>query len=112
MAHVMFYPQKPLATTRALEYLKFRELPAGQNTIVAIACYSGYNQEDSIILNQSSVDRGYMRSTYYRSYFDEEKSIYYGLREIFEKPTNNNTEGLKRGNYGKIDYDGLISPGS
>ena len=45
-----------------------RELPAGQNTVVAIACYSGYNQEDSLMMNQSSIDRGFFRSMFFRSY--------------------------------------------
>jgi DNA-directed RNA polymerase beta subunit len=60
--------QKPLVTTRAMEYLHFRELPAGHNAIVAIACYSGYNQEDSVMFNQSSIDRGFFRSMFFRSY--------------------------------------------
>jgi RNA polymerase Rpb2, domain 6 len=55
-------------TTRSMEYLHFRELPAGQNTIVAIACYTGYNQEDSVMMNQSSIDRGFFRSIFFRSY--------------------------------------------
>ena len=61
-------PQKPLVTTRAMEHLHFRELPAGHNAIVAIACYSGYNQEDSVMFNQSSIDRGFFRSMFFRSY--------------------------------------------
>ena len=65
---VLYYPQKPLVTTRSMEYLKFRELPAGINAIVAIACYSGYNQEDSLMMNQSSIDRGFFRSIFYRAY--------------------------------------------
>ena len=73
MANILYYPQKPLATTRAMEHLKFRELPAGQNAVVAIACYSGYNQEDSMIMNQSSIDRGLFRSLFFRSYMDLEK---------------------------------------
>jgi DNA-directed RNA polymerase II subunit RPB2 len=68
MAHVLHYPQKPLATTRAMEYMKFRDLPSGINVIVAIACYTGYNQEDSLIMSQSSIDRGLFRSSFFRTY--------------------------------------------
>lgn len=75
LANILFYPQKPLVTTRAMEYLRFRQLPAGQNAVVAIACYSGYNQEDSVIMNQSAIDRGLFRSIYYRSYMDQEKKV-------------------------------------
>ena len=35
---------------------------------MAIACYSGYNQEDSLMMNQSSIDRGFFRSMFFRSY--------------------------------------------
>ncbi|KAK1229035.1 DNA-dependent RNA polymerase II [Marasmius sp. AFHP31] len=54
MANMLDYSQKPLAPTHSMEYLKFRELPVGQNTIVAILCYSGYMQDDSVIMNHSS----------------------------------------------------------
>ncbi|MES1917525.1 MAG: hypothetical protein MHM6MM_009239, partial [Cercozoa sp. M6MM] len=110
MAHVMFYPQKPLVTTRSMQYLHFRELPAGQNVIVAIACYSGYNQEDSLIMGQSSVDRGLFRSTFYRSYRDTENEARTGLKERFTRPTHDTTLAMRRGNYNKLDDDGVIAP--
>ncbi|GJJ09697.1 DNA-dependent RNA polymerase II [Clathrus columnatus] len=112
MANILYYPQKPLATTRSMEYLKFRELPAGQNAIVAILCYSGYNQEDSVIMNQSSIDRGLFRSIYYRSYMDMEKSSGVHQLEEFTKPTRETTLRMKHGTYDKLEEDGLIAPGT
>jgi len=111
MANILYYPQKPLATTRSMEYLKFRELPAGQNAIVAIACYSGYNQEDSVIMNQSSIDRGLFRSLFFRSYTDCEKRVGINIVENFEKPSRNDTLRLKQGTYDKLEADGIIAPG-
>lgn len=111
MANILYYPQKPLATTRLMEYLKFRELPAGQNAIVAIQCYSGYNQEDSMIMNQSLIDRGLFRSLFFRSYMDLEKRQGMKALETFEKPLRLDTLRLKHGTYEKLDDDGLIAPG-
>ena len=111
MANILYYPQKPLATTRSMEFLKFRELPAGQNAIVAIACYSGYNQEDSVIMNQSSIDRGLFRSLFYRAYTDQEKRVGLQVLENFEKPLRVNTLRLKHGTYEKLDDDGIVAPG-
>ena len=54
-----------------MEYLHFRELPSGINATVAIACYSGYNQEDSVIMNQAALDRGMFRSVKLQTYRDE-----------------------------------------
>jgi DNA-directed RNA polymerase II subunit RPB2 len=111
MANILYYPQKPLATTRSMEFLKFRELPAGQNAIVAIACYSGYNQEDSVIMNQSSIDRGLFRSLFYRAYTDQEKTVGTVIMETFEKPMRSETMRIKHGTYDKLDEDGLVNPG-
>lgn len=108
MAHVMFYPQQPLVTTRSMEYMHFSELPAGQNVVVAIAVYSGYNQEDSVIFNQSAVDRGLMRSLFLRTYKYQES----GTEEI-ERPSVNVTARMKQGvRYNKLDPDGLVAPGT
>ncbi|KAG5965106.1 DNA-dependent RNA polymerase II [Claviceps cyperi] len=111
MANILYYPQKPLATTRSMEFLKFRELPAGQNAIVAIACYSGYNQEDSVIMNQSSIDRGLFRSLFFRSYSDQEKKVGLNYTEVFEKPFHQSTLRMKHGTYDKLDEDGIVAPG-
>ncbi|RUS20720.1 hypothetical protein BC937DRAFT_94527 [Endogone sp. FLAS-F59071] len=112
LANILYYPQKPLVTTRSMEYLRFRELPAGQNAIVAILCYSGYNQEDSVIMNQSSIDRGLFRSLFFRSYMDAEKKVGMMVMEEFEKPTRDTTLRLKHGTYEKLEEDGLIAPGT
>ena len=95
LAYVLFYPQKPLVTTRAMEHLHFRELPAGVNVVVGIMCYTGYNQEDSVIMNQSSIDRGLFRSIFYRSFKDEEKKQGSLTKEELERPSRDTTLGMR-----------------
>lgn len=73
LAHVLYYPQKPLVATKSMDFLHFKELSSGCNSIIAIACYTGYNQEDSIMLNQSAIDRGFFRSVFFRTYDDSQK---------------------------------------
>eukprot|EP00605_Chrysophyceae_sp_TOSAG23-4_P000632 GSChrysophyteH1.ASY1.ANO1.713.1 assembled CDS len=105
MAHVLHYPQKPLAATRAMEYLHFRDLPSGVNCIIAIMCYTGYNQEDSLIMNASAIDRGLFRSSFYRTYSES-------TAERFELPSRSSCIGMKHGSYEKINKDGLCNPGT
>ncbi len=118
LAHVLHYPEKPLCITRPMDHLHFRDLPSGVNVVVAIMCYSGYNQEDSLIMNQSSIDRGLFRSSFFRTIVDREKAatgsgnVSLLQSEIFEKPNRETCAGRRGGDYEKLDDDGLIPPGT
>ena len=65
-------PQKPIVTTRMDEILHISEAPTGINAYVVIMCYTGFNQEDSLIVNQQALDRGLFRSVKFQTYKDEE----------------------------------------
>jgi DNA-directed RNA polymerase II subunit RPB2 len=108
LSNILHYPQKPLVTTRPMEYLKYRELPTGQNCMVAIACYTGYNQDDSIIMNQSAIDRGMFRSFFYRTYTAQENALKPNVVEQFMKPERGVVQRMKNLNYDKLDSDGII----
>lgn len=84
----------------------------GINTIVAIACYSGYNQEDSTMMNQSSIDRGIFRSLFFRSYKTEERKQGSIVQEFIERPSREITAGMRHGTYDKLDDDGIAAPGT
>jgi DNA-directed RNA polymerase II subunit RPB2 len=107
LGHILFYPQRPLAFTKSSEIIKYNELPSGINAIVAIMCYTGYNQEDSIIMNQSSIDRGLFRSCFFRTYTSEERNdADYKRYEHFEIPKKGPLDKFK-----DLGKEGLISPG-
>ena len=95
MGHILHYPQTPLVLTKISNNIKYNDMPGGSNVVIAIASYTGYNQEDSVILNKSALDRGLFRSSYYRTYIE-----YIENEEIFEVPedisrkTGHNYENL------------------
>jgi len=109
LGHVLSYPNKPLVQTFISKYLHGNELPTGINAIVAVATYSGYNQEDSIIMNQSFIERGGFSSTFYRSYReDEKKQQSSGKEEKFTNPDPLYTKNIKPCNYDKLDPSGFV----
>ena len=119
MAHILHYPQKPMVNTETSKYVHSDDLPSGQMPIVAIACYTGYNQEDSLIFNQSAIDRGLFRSSFFRTYMDEEKKNSATLEdEKFCKPQKYYpngkvyTERMSYGSYDKLDTNGFVKVNS
>lgn len=106
-AYVLSYPMRPLVDTRVMNIIKLNDLPSGEMAIVAIATYSGYNQEDSIIFNRAAIDRGLFATTVFHTEKDEEKKNY-GDDEIRCKPVKNKTKGMKFADYDKLNSDGFI----
>ena len=116
MSYVLHYPQKPLVSTRYMDYLNNNKLPNGENVIVAIATYSGYNQEDSIIINKSSMERGMFNLTYYKSYISTESTSIDSNKNVerifFANPNTLLSEGTnveikKFADYTSLDENGM-----
>ena len=112
VAHVLVSPQKPLVTTRIEDLVHASDAPSGVNIMVAIMLYTGYNQEDSVIINRDALERGLFRSVKYQCYKDEEKTN--GAdQERFENPKDiEEITGRRVANYEKLDETGIISVGT
>lgn len=109
VAHLLSYPEKPIVRSHVEEWLNLDKLPCGNNVIVAIACYGGWNQEDSIILNKSSVDRGLFRSFTYRTLMVEEKKKTSSHMETIDMPPLESR--IRSFNYSKLDPRGIVCSG-
>jgi len=112
-AVVLNYGQTPLVKTRYLEHITNEQLPYGENTIMAIMCYNGYNVEDAVLINEGSLGRGLFQTTYYTTYesHEEMKDTTIGMIETkFANIENmNDIIGLKAGcDYSQLDKYGLI----
>ena len=109
MGNILNYAQKPLVYTRLSKYTHSNELPAGTNAIVAIMTHTGFNQEDSVIINQSALDRGLFTSTYYKSVKDQcTKNHSTGEEEIFANPMKTNSVSPKPFSYSKLNDEGFV----
>ena len=109
MAHILCYPQVPLVSPFMSKFYGGDTMMSGQNIIVAIMTYSGYNQEDSIMINRGALDRGLFRSIFYRTYKDEEKKNQSsGEDEKFCRPESKLTKQMRHANYDKLGADGFV----
>ena len=107
-AYVLNYPTRPLVDTRTMNLIQLNKIPSGTNVIVAIMTHTGYNQEDSLLFNKGSIDRGLFTTTIYHTEKDEDKQKINGDEEIRCKPDPNKTKGMKFGNYNKVNNKGVI----
>uniref|UniRef100_A0A6C0ER99 DNA-directed RNA polymerase n=1 Tax=viral metagenome TaxID=1070528 RepID=A0A6C0ER99_9ZZZZ len=110
-AYVLSYPSRPLVETRLMNFIHLNQIPSGCQIHVAIMTHTGYNQEDSVLVNKGSIDRGLFMATIYHTEKDEDKNI---IRDeiIRCKPDKTKTKGIKFGNYDKLNNQGFIPENS
>ena len=106
-SYVLTYGGRPLVDTRIMNLAQFSKIPSGKMVIVAIASFTGYNQEDSIIFNKEFIDRGGFSATIYRTEKDEDKKTH-GDEEIRCRPDPIKTKGMNFANYDKLNNSGVI----
>ena len=111
-SHILEYPTKPLVTTRIADILSLDQMPTGTNFIVAIASYTGYNQEDSILMSKEAIERGLALISNLHTEKDEDKQKRNGELEIRGKPDKAITKGMKIANYEKLNANGIIPKGT
>jgi DNA-directed RNA polymerase II subunit RPB2 len=106
-AYVLTYPSRPLVDTRLMNFIQLNKIPSGCQIHVAIMTHTGYNMEDSLLINKGSIDRGMFGATIYHTEKDEDKNI---IRDeiIRCKPDPAKTRGIKFGNYDKVNGQGFI----
>lgn len=107
-SYVLNNPTRPLVETRIMDLIKLNVIPSGCNITVAIMTHTGYNQEDSLLINKGAIDRGLFQATIYHTEKDEDKQKINGDEEIRCKPDPSKTKGMKFGNYNKVNSKGIV----
>lgn len=111
LLYLMVYPMRPLVQTRTIEMINFDKLPAGQNALVAVMSFSGYDIEDASILNKAALDRGYGRCIVVKKQTTVIKKYTNGTNDEIKAPPQDE-HGKVLNQYTKIDADGIAAPGT
>jgi DNA-directed RNA polymerase subunit B len=107
--HMLHYPQLPLVKTKPMDVLGYYSRPPGQNYVVAVISFGGYNMEDALIFNKASIQRGLGRSSFFRVYRAEGRRYLGGMKDKFEVPEAG-TRGFRGEHYYRLlEEDGVIS---
>jgi DNA-directed RNA polymerase subunit B' len=108
--NLLHYPQVPLVQTAMHEVGRYARHPSGQNIVVAVMCYKGYNMEDSSIINKGSIERGMGRSTYFRPAVAEELRYSGGLMDQISIPDKDIKGYRSEKDYRLLEEDGIVFP--
>ncbi|GIU69939.1 MAG: DNA-directed RNA polymerase subunit B' [Candidatus Woesearchaeota archaeon] len=107
--NLLHYPQVPVVKTLMHDVSDYHLHPSGQNVVIAIMPYEGYNMDDAVVINRGSIDRGLGRSTYYRPVISEELRYPGGLMDEICIP-NKDVKGYRtEKDYRFLEEDGIVS---
>lgn len=109
ISYLLYNTQRPIVNTKLAKYIHTDVLPCGENAVVMIGCYTGQNSDDSIIFNQSSIDRGLFRSTTFKKWDSKiEKNQSTSQDDMFMKPDISKLESIKQISYDKLNDKGYV----
>jgi len=109
-SNTMVYPQKPVVATHGHKIINYDKHPNGCNVVVAVACFDGYNMEDAIVINGSSIQRGLFWSTMMRTYEAEQKRYMGGQEDVIGVPEPGVRGYAGEDMYKHLPEDGIINP--
>lgn len=109
-AFLLYHPHKPLLSTHAMKYTYYDVLSPGENIIIAISAFTGFNQDDGLIINKGAIDRGLFNACYFDKYISKcSKNSANGENEKFTKPNPEiTTDMMRHGSYDKLNKDGYV----
>ncbi len=109
-SNILLYPQVPLSTTQTFDVFDLNKHPGGQNVVIALLTYGGYNMEDAIILNKGSIERGFGRSFFFRTYQTEETRYGGGQTDEVKIPDKDVRGYRSESSYAFLNEDGIVAP--
>ena len=108
--NLLHTPQIPIVKTLMNDIMGYEKHPSGQNIVVAVMSYKGYNMEDAIVLNKGSINRGFGRSSYFRPAVIDELRYPGGLTDEISIPDKDVKGYRSEHDYRLLDDDGIIHP--